>query len=81
VTWDAPIWTVKEERGADQATSDLSAVVQEIIDLTGWASGNNMGFKFTNDETLKIHREAESWDDNDGGAGTPALVVSFTTAK
>ena len=37
-----------------------------------------MGFKLTNDETLKIHREAEAWEDNDGGPGTPSLVVSFT---
>lgn len=81
VTWDAPIWAVVDERGADQATADLSAIVQEIIGLSGWASGNNMGFKFTNDETLKIHREAESWDDNDGGPGTPALVVSFAEEK
>lgn len=78
VTWDAPIWAVKQERGPDQATSDLSAIVQEIIGLTGWASGNNMGFKLTNDEALKIHREAEAWEDNDGGPGTAALVVLFT---
>lgn len=79
VTWNAPIWYVKNERGPDQATSDLSAIVQEIIALTGWASGNNMGFKLTNDETLKIHREAEAWDEYDGeGIGMPTLVVLFT---
>ncbi len=77
VTWLAPIWAVKEEKGPDQATADLSEIVQEIIDQSGWAAGNNMGFKFSNEVTEKIHREAEAWEDNDGGS--PAeLVVTFS---
>lgn len=77
VTWLAPIWAVKEEKGPDQATCDLSEIVQEIVDQAGWASGNNMGFKFANEVTDKIHREAEAWEDNDGGS--PAeLIVTFS---
>jgi len=77
VTWFAPIWTIKEEKGPDQATSDLTEIVQEIVDQTGWVSGNNMGFKFANEVTDKIHREAEAWEDNDGGS--PAeLVVTYS---
>jgi len=77
VTWQAPIWAIKEEKGPDQATPNLKTIVQEIIDLPGWAAGNNIGFKFTNDETLKIHREAEAWEDNDG-LSPAELIVIFT---
>lgn len=77
VNWQAPIWAIKEEKGSDQATPDLKTIVQEIIDLSGWAAGNNIGFKFTNDETQKIHREAEAWEDNDG-LSPAELIVIFT---
>ena len=77
VNWQAPIWAVKEEKGPDQATPNLKTIVQEIIGLPGWAAGNNIGFKFTNDETLSIHREAEAWEDNDG-LSPAELIVIFT---
>ena len=77
VNWQAPIWAVKEEKGTDQATADLTEIVQEIIELGEWVSGNNMGFKFANEVTEKIHREAESWDENDGGS-PPELIVTFS---
>lgn len=81
VTWFAPIWAVKDEKGPDQATSDLTEIVQEIIDLSGWVSGNNMGFKITNEETEEIHREAEAWDEGEGVGSPPELVVFFEEAK
>ncbi len=77
VNWQAPIWAIKEEKGPDQATPNLKTIVQEIIGLPGWAAGNNIGFKFTNDETQKIHREAEAWEDNDG-LSPAELIVIFT---
>jgi hypothetical protein len=77
VNWQAPIWAVKEEKGPDQATPNLKTIVQEIIGLPGWAAGNNIGFKLTNDETLSIHREAEAWEDNDG-LSPAELIVIFT---
>jgi hypothetical protein len=39
-----PLWSVEGEAGPDQRTPDLAVVVQEIIDLAGWASGNSMAF-------------------------------------
>ena len=39
-TWsDIPSWTTVGEAGVNQTTPDLSAVVQEIVDLGGWSSG------------------------------------------
>ena len=76
VNWQAPVWEVVDERGPLEATPDLSTIIQEIIGLTGWASGNNLGIKLMNEEALKIHREAEALDD--GAGGPPELVVTFT---
>lgn len=35
------------DRGGAQLTPDISAIVQEIVDRAGWASGNAMAFKLT----------------------------------
>lgn len=78
VNWQAPVWEVKNEKGPLEATPDLKEIVQEIIDLPGWTMGNNIGFKLANEETEKIHREAEAFEDNNNGEATE-LVVSYTT--
>jgi hypothetical protein len=40
VQWSVPNWTAVGDRGPDQQTSDISAVIQEIVNQDGWASGN-----------------------------------------
>ena len=77
VNWQAPVWEIKNERGPLEATPDLKEIVQEIIDLSGWIPGNTLGFKLANEETEKIHREAEAFDEGKGGQ--PELVVTYTT--
>jgi len=77
VNWQAPVWEIKNERGPLEATPDLKDIVQEIIDLSGWIPGNNIGFKLANEETAKIHREAEAFDEGNGGQ--PELIVTYTT--
>jgi hypothetical protein len=44
VVWDIPEWLTLAERGPDQRTPDLRAMVQEIVDRAGWVSGNSMVF-------------------------------------
>ncbi len=45
VAWnDIPVWDTVGADGPDQRTPDLTALVQEIIGLGGWASGNAMAF-------------------------------------
>jgi hypothetical protein len=74
-TWaDIPFWTTEHERGADQRTPDLSAIVQEIVDRGDWYGGNHMSFILEGTG----QRTAESFD----GAGEnaeqrPTLVVTF----
>ena len=38
--WTPAAWNVIGEAGANQRTTDLSAVVQELVNRPGWASGN-----------------------------------------
>jgi len=44
VTWTPPDWTVNNEAGSAERTSDISAIVQEIIGRSGWLSLNDMAF-------------------------------------
>lgn len=78
VTWNCPVWAVKEARTANERTSDIKTIIQEIIGQAGWASGNNLGIKLSNEELGNIHREAEAKDE--GAGGEPELFVTYTMA-
>jgi len=41
-SWDWPEWLTENEEGPDQQTSDISAVIQEIVDRLGWSEGNSL---------------------------------------
>ena len=70
--WSPPPWTTVGEAGANQRTSDLSAVLQEIINRPGWASGNALALIITGSGK----RTAEAFE----GARAPVLHIEFTTA-
>jgi len=40
VTWSIGNWTATHQHGPDQTTTNIAAVIQEIINQPGWASGN-----------------------------------------
>jgi len=42
VQWSVPNWATVDDWGPDQATSDIAAVIQEIVNQDGWASGNSL---------------------------------------
>jgi len=46
-SWDWPEWLTVDEEGPDQRTSDISAVIQEIVDRPGWAQGNSLALIIT----------------------------------
>ncbi len=77
VTWDIPVWATIEERGPDQKTTDIKTIIQEIIDQAGWASGNNLGIRISNEVMEKIHREASSFEDMLPGIQGPELIVTY----
>jgi hypothetical protein len=72
-SWDWPEWLVEDEEGPDQQTSDISAVIQEIVDRPGWAPGNSLALIITGSG----ENCAESFDGEEEAA--PLLHVEFTS--
>ena len=68
--WQPRPWTV----GAGTRSSDLRAVVQEVVSRGGWRSGNALSFFVTGDRDAK--RSAYAFDKN--RAYAPVLSVSYT---
>jgi len=64
-TWAAPEWLVFGEAGPRQRTVNLSAVVQEVVNRTGWASGNALALIVTGTG----RRTAEAFE-----GGSPAVL-------
>ena len=74
VTWSPPSWGLVGEAGLDQRTPSLAAVVQEVVDRPGWASGNSMVLIMTGSGK----RVAEAFDGEPAGA--PLLHVEYSIA-
>ena len=71
--WSVAPWDMIGEAGLDERSPDLAAVLQEIVDRSGWASGNAMAFLITGAGT----RTAESY--NGDSARAPLLHVEYLT--
>jgi VCBS repeat-containing protein len=71
--WSPSPWTTIGEAGFDQQTPDIAAVIQEIVDRPGWASGNSLVIIITGTG----QRTAESY--NGDQAGAPLLHVEYST--
>jgi hypothetical protein len=71
VTWTPLPWSVVGEAGSRQRSPDLSAIVQEIVDRPGWASGNALVLVVTGSGK----RAAESFE----GGSPPVLEISYRT--
>ncbi len=69
--WSPPDWTVVGAAGADQRTTDLSAVLQQVVNRPGWRCGNHLAAIITG--TGK--RVAEAYDGD--VAGAPLLHVVY----
>ena len=57
--WNPAAWSTAGEAGLAQRTSDLTAIVQEIVARSGWLAGNDMVFIITGTGT----RTAEAFED------------------
>ena len=73
VSWSPPPWTARGAAGADQRTTSLNTVIQEIVNLPGWSSGNSLCIIITGTG----ERTAESFNGDQNGA--PLLHVEYTT--
>lgn len=56
-------------------TPNLSSIVQELVNRSGWNSGNSMAFIINGSGS----RTAESWDDD--GTNQPVLTITYTTIQ
>jgi hypothetical protein len=71
VAWAPPAWNVVGEAGLAQRSPDLRAIVQEIVNRSGWSSGHSLAFVLTGSGS----RVAESYDGTASAA--PLLHVVF----
>jgi hypothetical protein len=76
VDWNIDPW-FPGDSGANTTTPELGAMVQEIVDQNGWASGNSMVFIFKNDPMDTSERIAYSFDGDPQQAAV--LEIDFTT--
>jgi hypothetical protein len=71
VAWSPPAWGLVSEAGPNQRTPELATVVQEIINRTGWASGNALALIITGSG----HRTARAYEGKP--TGTPLLHIEY----
>ena len=69
--WSPAPWTTVDAAGPDQRTTDLSSVIQEIVNRPGWKPGNALALIFTGTG----HRTA--WSQNNSAAKAPLLHVEW----
>ncbi|MFZ4544738.1 MAG: alkaline phosphatase PhoX [Saprospiraceae bacterium] len=68
---DDATWKTIGEAGKDQKSSNIAALITEIISRTGWKSGNSLALFVTGSGL----REAESFDGSPTQA--PQLIINF----
>ena len=73
VPWSPADWPTVGAAGVDQRTSDITTVIQEIVNQGGWADGNSLVILITGSGK----RTAESFNGDPSGAAL--LHVEFDT--
>lgn len=71
VAWNPPAWSISGQRGILQQTPDLSPIIQQIVDRTGWVSGNSLALIITGTGV----RAATSYEG--GSSVAPTLHVEW----
>jgi uncharacterized repeat protein (TIGR01451 family) len=71
VSWnDIPVWSTVGESGPDQTTPDIATLVQDVIDLGSWGSGDDIAFIFEG----WGERTAEAFDGDSAAAAELAVT-------
>jgi hypothetical protein len=71
-TWNPSPWLNIGAAGTNEQTSDLSAVLQEVVDRSGWVENNSISFIITGSG----QRTADSYDGSPTMA--PTLHITYT---
>jgi Big-like domain-containing protein/cadherin-like protein/parallel beta helix pectate lyase-like protein len=69
--WTPPLWSVIDEVGPNQRTPNLTRVISEVVNRSGWASGNAMAIIVTGTG----HRVAKAFESD--AAGAPVLHAEW----
>ncbi len=75
VDWAIPHWVAVHDEGSDQRSADLSTIVQEIVDRSGWASGNDIVILIKT-KSGSGYRTAEAF--NGEAASGPTITIGYT---
>ena len=73
VAWSPPAWTANGQAGLDQRTPSITSVIQEIVNRTGWTSGNSLALIIAGTG----ERVAESY--NGLPSAAPMLYLEYST--
>ncbi|HET9493462.1 MAG TPA: hypothetical protein VFR15_04450 [Chloroflexia bacterium] len=73
VPWTPAGWPAAGDAGPNQQTPDLTAVIQEVVNRTGWAAGNSLAVIVTGTG----RRTAEAYEGI--AAAAPLLHVEYVT--
>jgi len=72
VGWTPAAWTKRGLNGADQQTTDLAPVLQEIVSRSAWASGNAVALVVTGTSGSRSAAAFEA-----GGNKAPVLHIEW----
>ena len=75
VNWSPANWTVAGQTAEAQKTPDLASVVAEIVNRSGWISGNSMVFILSGTGTNK--RTAESYEGSSSKCALLTIVYAL----
>ncbi|MCH7893777.1 MAG: DNRLRE domain-containing protein, partial [Proteobacteria bacterium] len=75
VDWAIPTWVTVNDEGAAQLSAELKTIVQEIVDRTGWGSGNALVIMIKAWSGSGL-RTAEAFDGE--SAAAPELQITYT---
>src|SRR6476646_6584896 len=73
VAWSPPAWGLISEAGPNQRTPELASVVEEIVNRTGWVSGNALALIVTGTG----HRTARAYEGKP--TATALLHIEYDT--
>ncbi len=72
VNWNPPAWATPNESADAQKTSDITNLVQYMVNRGGWRKGHRMAFQISGNGK----RVAQAFD-YDGGNGAPILNITY----
>lgn len=72
VSWNPPSWSSVGAAGSGQRTPELKSIIQEVVDRSGWNSGNNLAIIINGTG----ERTAEAYDGSSSQA--PLLHIEYT---